>query len=331
MRSLHTKSLNASPDISFIVAAFNAAPFVETALRSALRQTEAEIEIIVVDDGSTDGTPEIVAAMAETDARITLLRRQGTSGPSVARNAAMAVARGTWMAILDADDEIAPERSRRLLDLAATTSADIVADNFERFWVDGEVSGVTMMPRTTPPYALLVDLAAFMRGNEMFHPMARFGYVKAMFRTEFVRANQILHREDIQIGEDYHLCLSCLLANARFIVSSESYYKYRTRRGSLSWRITKEQIDRLLKAHKDLKLQERYAGSTEILAAGQAYAAALEKAGALASLVDATKHGKWAEALQLIAGRPDLWRLVTRFGAAAVAKRLTLPRSGLSS
>lgn len=323
-----SRPLEVSPDISFIVAAFNAAPFVETAVRSALCQTDAEIEVIVVDDASSDGTPDIVAAMADEDRRIKLIRRQSTSGPSVARNTGMAAARGTWMSILDADDKIAPERSRCLLDLAAATSADVVADNFERFWVDGEASGITMMPLLTPPYALLVDLAAFMRGNEMFHPRARLGYVKPMFRTEFMRVNKILHKEDIHIGEDYHLCLSCLLAKARFIVTSQSYYKYRTRKGSLSWRITKEHIDRLLMAHHDLKLQERYAESAEVLAAGRAYAEALEKAGALAGLVDATKHGKWAEALSLIAVRPDLWRLITRFGGAALAKRLTISRSG---
>jgi len=328
MRSLHSRPLGASPDISFIVAAYNAAPFVETAVRSALSQTEVEVEVIVVEDGSTDGTADIVAALADADARVTLIRRQGTSGPSIARNTAMAAARGAWMSILDADDKIAPERSRRLLDLAAATSADVVADNFERFWVDGESTGITMMPTSTPPYALLVDLAAFMRGNEMFHPMARFGYVKAMFRSEFMRANQILHQEDIQIGEDYHLCLSCLLANARFIVTSQSYYKYRTRQGSLSWRITKQQVDRLIKAHNDLKLQDRYADNAEVLAAGSAYAGALEKAGALAGLVDAAKCGKWSEALRLIAVRPDLWPLVARFGAAALAKRLSRSRSG---
>jgi succinoglycan biosynthesis protein ExoO len=105
------------PEVSFIVAAFNVAPYVAAAIGSALQQADTEVEVIVVDDASSDGTADIVEEIAERDARVRLVRRANTGGPSVARNTAMEMARGSWLAILDADDLILPERTRRLLDL----------------------------------------------------------------------------------------------------------------------------------------------------------------------------------------------------------------------
>ena len=74
------------PDVTFIVAAYNIAPYIEEAVRSALRQDGVRVEVIVVDDASRDGTPDVVAAIAGEDPRVRLIRREATGGPSVARN-----------------------------------------------------------------------------------------------------------------------------------------------------------------------------------------------------------------------------------------------------
>src|SRR5262245_2837185 len=125
------------PDVSFIVAAYNVAPYIEAAVASALVQTGVSVEVIVVDDASSDETASKAAAMAMNDPRVRLIRRETRGGPSAARNAAMDAAAGSWLAILDADDLITPERTTRLLELATATAADIVADNFERMTDDG--------------------------------------------------------------------------------------------------------------------------------------------------------------------------------------------------
>ena len=92
-----------SPLVSVVVPAFNAASTIEETLRSALQQSLKEIEVIVVDDGSTDETAAIVEAMAASDPRLRLLR-QANSGVAAARNTAIAAAAGTYIAPLDADD-----------------------------------------------------------------------------------------------------------------------------------------------------------------------------------------------------------------------------------
>jgi succinoglycan biosynthesis protein ExoO len=309
------------PDISFIVAAYNVASYVEAAVTSALRQTDVTVEVIAVDDASLDDTASRIAALADKDERINLIRRTTRGGPSIARNSAMDAARGKWLAILDADDLVTPERSRRLLDLAAATSADIVADNFERFSDRGGHLS-TMIEKGSEPYRFFVDTATFLKGNAMFDSNARLGYIKPMLRTQFVRANNLRHQEDIFIGEDYHLLLSCLLAGGRFVVTSESLYRYRVREGSISWRLSKSDIDRLLAAHAETGLDERYSDGGEIKAASHTYVRALERAKVIAEIIDDTKAGHWRNALASAARHPQAWPLLARFGSAALEKRL---------
>jgi len=100
------------PLISVIIPAFNAEAFVGETLASVGRQTYRNIEVVVVDDGSTDGTAEIVEAEARRDGRFRLLR-QAHKGVAAARNLAIAESAGEYIAPLDADDIWHPENLER--------------------------------------------------------------------------------------------------------------------------------------------------------------------------------------------------------------------------
>lgn len=94
-----------TPLVSVVVPTFNAAPFIAATIDSVLRQTWPALELIVVDDRSTDRTREVVAQLAATDARLRLVelpRNHGTPGGP--RNRGTEQARGDWVAYLDADD-----------------------------------------------------------------------------------------------------------------------------------------------------------------------------------------------------------------------------------
>lgn len=88
------------------MAAYNAAATVESAIASALNQTVADLEVLVVDDGSTDDTATLVEAL--TDLRLRLVRQQN-AGPAVARNSGLALARGRFVSFLDSDDLLLPD------------------------------------------------------------------------------------------------------------------------------------------------------------------------------------------------------------------------------
>ena len=89
--------------VSVIIPAFNAARFLERTIISAQNQTHRNLEIIVVEDGSTDGTQHVAAAMADSDPRIKVIEKSN-GGVASARNVGLAQARGEYVAFLDADD-----------------------------------------------------------------------------------------------------------------------------------------------------------------------------------------------------------------------------------
>lgn len=90
--------------VSVVMPAYNAEAYIEAAVRSVLRQTWTDFELIVVDDVSQDATAEIVEQLAEEDSRIILLRNPKNSGVSASRNSGVAHANGEWIAFLDSDD-----------------------------------------------------------------------------------------------------------------------------------------------------------------------------------------------------------------------------------
>lgn len=102
--------------VSVIIPAYNAAPFIQGAIESALAQTGVAVEVIVVDDGSVDETPAKLAAFGN---RIRVVR-QANAGIGHARNRGARLARGPWLAFLDADDEWLPEKLVRQLERIGT-------------------------------------------------------------------------------------------------------------------------------------------------------------------------------------------------------------------
>jgi glycosyltransferase involved in cell wall biosynthesis len=97
-----------APRVSVVIPTRNRAGLVGRAIRSVLEQTISDLELIVVDDGSTDGTVDVLASF--DDPRLSAIRLAGRSGVSRARNAGIARARGAWVAFLDDDDEWLPHK-----------------------------------------------------------------------------------------------------------------------------------------------------------------------------------------------------------------------------
>ncbi len=98
-----SEPLSHPPAFSVIMPVYNHADYVAEAIRSVIGQTLTDWELIVVDDGSTDGSAELVDRLGAKDDRITVLH-QSNAGPAAARNAALNVARSDWLAYIDSDD-----------------------------------------------------------------------------------------------------------------------------------------------------------------------------------------------------------------------------------
>jgi glycosyltransferase involved in cell wall biosynthesis len=120
--------------ISIITALHNKGLYIAETINSVRCQTLAEWEMIVVENGSTDDGPEVVAGLAAQDNRIHLIRGSNkVCGPCAARNLGIELAKGKWLLFLDADDLIEPEHLQDLVKATQSTGADVVAGGWREF------------------------------------------------------------------------------------------------------------------------------------------------------------------------------------------------------
>jgi glycosyltransferase involved in cell wall biosynthesis len=147
---LTDKGGNRRGGVSVVVPAYDVAAYLEGALASAAAQTLRPVEIIVVDDGSTDGTPALLerlqASEATGDIPLVVLR-QANAGPSAARNAGLRVARGAYVGFLDADDRWHPQKlARHVSVLDQQVSIDVTYSWFRRIDEAGRPTGFVGRP-----------------------------------------------------------------------------------------------------------------------------------------------------------------------------------------
>jgi glycosyltransferase involved in cell wall biosynthesis len=139
---------NHNPLVSVIVPAYNAAPYIRKSLDSIRLQTYRNLEIIVINDGSTDGTGNIIKQMAQNDDRIRY-RAQENHGVSYTRNQGLAESRGKYIIWVDADDFIAPDLVESVVHQFEQTEADIVVFGYECFSGKQKVGETVIPPMIT--------------------------------------------------------------------------------------------------------------------------------------------------------------------------------------
>jgi glycosyltransferase involved in cell wall biosynthesis len=210
------------PAVSVIMPAYNVEPYVADAIRSVLAQTFDDFELVVVDDGSADGTAGVVAALAEGDARVRLVR-QPNRGLAGARNTAMRVARGEMFALLDSDDLWEPEfLAEQVGILAAKPGVDVVTGNGWMFGGarHGELARPCPDARPDP------DLAAIL-GDE------RAVFIMSVFRRRLYEVVGCFD-ETLRTNEDYEFWLRAAISGCRFSRNDRPLGHYRIRTDSLS-------------------------------------------------------------------------------------------------
>lgn len=131
--------------ISIIIPIYNAEPYLKTCLDSVLNQTVTDLQLVLVDDGSTDGSVAIAKAYARQDKRVTLYE-QAHAGQSAARNLGLSHAQGDYIAFVDADDYIDPDWCQKHLD--AISGVDYVQSGYTR--LDRHLAPATNHQFTSP-------------------------------------------------------------------------------------------------------------------------------------------------------------------------------------
>jgi succinoglycan biosynthesis protein ExoO len=216
--------------VTVILPTYNSAPFVSRAIDSVLgQQGDHRLELIIVDDCSTDVTVQLIKQRYGADARVKVIVSERNGGPGIARNLALAEAKGDWIALIDADDAWTADRLSALLSVRSP-KVDVLFDNIMGFDQTAGVETGLLFP-SLPPQMTVTTMAADPAPGSKFN----FGYLKPLIRRDFLRRVNVKYPE-IRISEDLLFYLEVLIKGARTKTTSDAFYVYTTSVGKVSGR-----------------------------------------------------------------------------------------------
>ena len=287
----------AEPVVSVVIPAYNAEATLTATVASAQRQTLAEIEILVVDDASSDGTLAVARALAAADPRVRPIAGGHNRGPAGARNLGLAAARGEWIALLDSDDAFEADRLATLVALAREHEADMLADNLLLEDEDGATE--PMLPLAETVGCAPVSAADFLLGNlpDPTRPRKSYGFLKPMIARAFLQRHGLRYDEELRFAEDFAFYLDCLAAGARFCLARQPLYRYRLRGDSLTARHSIEDLRRLQEVDKRLQRRRALTREPGFAAALRRHRHSIDQRLQWRVVIDEVKRRAWLRAL----------------------------------
>lgn len=212
-----------SPEISVIVPVYNVEKYLEECIDSLLAQTFKNLEIILVDDGSTDTSGQICDRYAENHPEIIRVIHKNNGGLSSARNAGMDIAKGRYLGFVDSDDAILPAMYEDLYNLAKNHGADII-DSYILKWdnsINKKISG---------------DIKGIISGEELFRSIIDMNSNSTvwnkLFKRELIGSLRFI---DGITNEDLPFQCNLLLSqDVSVYVTDSAYYRYRETPGSIT-------------------------------------------------------------------------------------------------
>lgn len=215
------------PTVSVIVPVFNAEEYLERCVDSILNQDYQDLELILVNDGSTDRSGEICRRYGEQDSRVTVIDKEN-SGVSDSRNLAIGRAAGTYLQFVDSDDWLAPDATRLMVRRMEETGCDLVIADFYR------VSGELVAHKGDIDEDGVMSLEEF--SAHMMENPADFYYGvlwNKLYRRELVEAHHLRMDRDISWCEDFMFNLEYMRWAETICALRTPVYYYVKRKGSL--------------------------------------------------------------------------------------------------
>lgn len=236
---------SAQPVVSVVVPAFNASQYLGQAIESMLNQTLQNIEIIVVDDGSTDATSAVAQSYADRDKRVRVHTRAWQSGkPACPRNDGIRLARGEMIALLDADDIARPTRLEEEVNAMRGSGAGLAFADFHKF--EGEVPQFGNIVGQLEVSHFVAHAAVHLQRIEQNVFLCRPDFVEfmlsqsivvnvqtVMFRRDLMGPNETWFDESFTGGEDIDLFYR-LAAKTPFVYVNKVHAAMRVHEKSLT-------------------------------------------------------------------------------------------------
>lgn len=184
---------DSSKTVSVIIPVYNPGPILEKCLESIINQSYRSLEIILINDGSSDNSDEICRRFADNDQRIVYIS-QLNSGVSATRNRGISTATGQYVCFIDSDDFVDPDYVSAMIDAATASDADIVIQGLKTL----ENDVVTGETKFNPSHTNVKELS-----EDLFDRIYNYAgpYCK-LFKTELLRKHNITFPTDISYGED---------------------------------------------------------------------------------------------------------------------------------
>jgi glycosyltransferase involved in cell wall biosynthesis len=225
----------ADPLVSVIIPTYNRAKFLPAAIDSVLTQTYGQVELIIVDDGSTDDTDQVLSSYGD---RIRVLKQQN-AGPAIARNRGIGVATGDIIAFLDSDDQWLPSKLERQVESLKAAGPDVICClcNCTVLYANGGKTSTFAIADTTP------DCATGMWLNPVEVLLNRF----VMFNQAIAIRREVLERvgyfdESLRFGEDYELPFRLALEGPWTIIREELVVYHEASPGSWAKAAMREEL-----------------------------------------------------------------------------------------
>ncbi len=194
--------------VSVIIPIYNAYDYLRPAMDSVIDQTLREIEIICIDDGSTDHSLDIVKAYQAADQRVRIVT-ENNAGVSIARNKGIIRARGEYLIFLDADDFFEPNLLERLYDTAKRYDLDIAVSKFDFY--NNKSSSFTSQIEEDHGHIFTPGAVVSKSEYPDYILQSTSGYVwNKMFRTSFVKGKELTFAPELYVFEDVHFVSTAL-------------------------------------------------------------------------------------------------------------------------
>lgn len=228
--------------LSIVIPVFNASEYLPGCLDGILAAALPDTELLLIDDGSTDGSLEICRSYGEQYPFIHVLS-QPNSGPAAVRNRGLDESRGEYIAFLDADDCIDPAAFRRTVLLLEMYDAQVWASDFHRIAANGCIlDRVYQIEETERPITDPAYMEDFLSDGERVWNVWRY-----IFRRDFLLENRLRFIEGVNCAEDVEFVVRALTRVTRPAFFHNPYYFYRAHYGdTLTRQYTVRRVEQLM-------------------------------------------------------------------------------------
>ena len=207
--------------VSIVIPVYNVEPYLHRCLDSLVNQTIQDIELICVNDASTDHSLKILNHYAARNECLKIINFLGNQGVSIARNKGIELASGEYIGLVDSDDYVDLDYYEKLYNKARETNADIVHANLKQRKANSDREYIYPVKRD----------------RKIFNPSAHF---LAVYNANFIKKNMLMYPEGIKLSQDFPFLVKALYYANKIESVNDTYYHYEQREGSVTRLIGRE-------------------------------------------------------------------------------------------